>query len=156
MPKAFEPTEEQRRSVQAMAGFGIRHKDIAATLDIDEKTLTKHFRTELDKGVAVANVNVGRSLYELAVGRPAVFDEKGQQIREELKPDKSAAIFASKVRLGFRENTRIEVTGANGGPIQMTELDLTVFTDEELKLFMTLYAKAKRRQDDAASAPPAE
>jgi hypothetical protein len=35
----FEPSEEQRRLVRAMAGFGIRQDDIAAHLEIDPKTL---------------------------------------------------------------------------------------------------------------------
>ena len=46
----FDPTEDQRRSVRAMAGFGVPHKDIALMLEIDAATLQRHFRRELDRG----------------------------------------------------------------------------------------------------------
>ncbi len=155
---SFEPTEEQRRTVKTMAGYGVRHEDIASCIQIDPKTLRKHFRAELDEGMALGNMNVGRSLYEMAVGRPAQYDDGGRLLREEMKPDKSAVIFAAKARLGMRETTRLEHTGPNGGPIQTIDLDLSVFTDEELKLFMRLYDKAKRRggDDDEGGAPPAD
>jgi hypothetical protein len=149
-------TDEQwaqlRSMVTTLAGYGVSHEDIAAAIGtegIDAKTLRKYFRAELDKGIALGNVNVGRSIYEQAVGRGAQYDEKGQLIREELKPDKSAAIFLSKVRLGFKETQKVEVSGPNGGPIPMIDLDLSVLTDEEFDLFMALYRKAKKRSEDS-------
>lgn len=50
MPQRFKPTEEQRRSVRVMSGFGVPQEDIAIHLEIDAKTLRKHFRRELDRG----------------------------------------------------------------------------------------------------------
>ena len=47
---SFSPSAEQRRSVKAMAGLGMRHQDIAVVLEIAEKTLRKHFRVELARG----------------------------------------------------------------------------------------------------------
>jgi hypothetical protein len=148
----FEPSAEQRGQVKVMAGYGIKHDDIAYALKIDPKTLRKYFRTELDEGMALANVNIGRSLYEMAVGRPAQVDQAGVVVREELKPDKSAAIFLGKTRLGLRETSRVEHTGADGGPINTIDIDLSVLTDEELTLFMQLYEKARRRARDALEA----
>ena len=40
----FVPTEEQRRQVHTMTGFGIRQEDLCTVLQIDAKTLRKHFR----------------------------------------------------------------------------------------------------------------
>ena len=50
MPAEFEPTTDQRALVQNAAAFGINQADIANQLNIDEKTLRKHFREELNSG----------------------------------------------------------------------------------------------------------
>lgn len=130
-----------------MAGYGITQEDIAIVLGIDRKTLAKHFRRELDEGKAVANVQIGRSLYDQATGRPAEFDAHGRVVREELKPDKSVAIFMGKARLGMRDTQRVEHTGAPG-TINLVDLDLTILDDDELATFMGLYRKILRSSVD--------
>jgi hypothetical protein len=40
----IEPTDEQRRTVKTMSGFGVPHDNIATHIGIDPKTLRKHFR----------------------------------------------------------------------------------------------------------------
>lgn len=47
---AFEPTPEQRDEVEIGATFGMSKAALAAALDIDVKTLTKHFEKELFNG----------------------------------------------------------------------------------------------------------
>jgi len=94
----FEPTEEQRRLVRAMAGFGIRQDDIAAHLEIDPKTLRKHFRRELDRGAVEANAKVAQSLFNMAT--------QGNNV--------AAAIFWMKARAGWREKHDLELTGKDG------------------------------------------
>ncbi len=66
MPALFEPTEEQRRTVRAMAGFGVPHEGIATLLEIDPKTLRRHFRRELDRGAVEATAKVAQSLFTMA------------------------------------------------------------------------------------------
>ena len=44
------PTADQRSLVESAAAFGITQADIAEQLDIQEKTLRKHFRRELNGG----------------------------------------------------------------------------------------------------------
>ena len=90
---AFEPIDEQRRLVRAMAGFGVPQDDIATQLDIDPKTLRKYFRAELDRGMVEANVKVAQSLFQMATS--------GKNV--------AAAIFWMKARAGWREKQ--EVTG---------------------------------------------
>src|SRR4051794_16577386 len=63
---AFEPTEEQRRTVRAMSGFGIPQADIATLIEIDDKTLRKHFRRELDRGSIEATAKVAQTLFQMA------------------------------------------------------------------------------------------
>ena len=62
---AFEPTDEQRRLVRGFSGFGVTHEDIAGHLEIDAKTLRKHFRQELDRGSVEATVKVAQSLFKM-------------------------------------------------------------------------------------------
>jgi len=83
----FEPTEEQRRTMRAMAGYGVPQDDIATLLEIDAKTLRKHFRRELDRGSIEATAKVGQSLFRMATEGGSV----------------AAAIFWMKARAGWRE-----------------------------------------------------
>lgn len=102
----FSPTDEQRRTVRAMSGFGIPQADIATLLDIDDKTLRKHFRRELDRGSIEATVKVAQTLFQMATS--------GQNT--------AAAIFWMKARAGWREKHEIVLSATS------TE----EMTDEEL------------------------
>jgi hypothetical protein len=72
-----------------MAGFGIPHDDIGLALQIDAKTLRRHYRIELDTGHIRANAKVAQNLFRLATGegREAV----------------TAAMFWLKTRAGWSE-----------------------------------------------------
>ena len=86
-PREFVPTDEQRRMARVMSGFGIPQPDIAAHFGIDAKTLRKHFREELDRGMTEANLKVAQSLFNMATTGGNV----------------AAAIFWMKARAGWRE-----------------------------------------------------
>ena len=64
MAAGLEPTDEQRRLVRALAGFGVPQDDIAKHLDVDPKTLRKHFRSDIDRGALEANAKVAQSLFQ--------------------------------------------------------------------------------------------
>ncbi len=130
-----------------MAGYGIGEREIAVVIGIARETLRAHYPAELEMGQALAKVNLGRSVYDQAVGRPAEYNEQGKLLREEVKPDRSVAIFMAKARLGFKETDRRELTGPNGGPIQVASLDLALLTDEEAVQLRALLAKAQRLPD---------
>ena len=52
----FKVTTENRKTVRALAGYGMTHEQIAQIIGIrSTKTLRKHFRLELDMGSAEAN-----------------------------------------------------------------------------------------------------
>lgn len=87
----YQPTEEQRRTVRAMSGYGIPQTDIATILEIDAKTLRKHFRRELDRGSIEATTKVAQTLFSMATS--------GQNT--------AAAIFWMKARAGWREKQEI-------------------------------------------------
>ena len=87
---AFQPTEEQRRTVKAMAGLGVPHEGIAVLLDIDPKTLRKYFHLVLARGAVEAPAKVAHSLFQLATA--------GNNV--------AAAIFWMKARAAGGRSTR--------------------------------------------------
>lgn len=48
----FEPTQKQRENVEILIGLMVPQEVVAHLLEIDAKTLRKHFRVELDHGHA--------------------------------------------------------------------------------------------------------
>jgi DNA-binding XRE family transcriptional regulator len=95
-----EPTPEGRQLVQLHATIGTTQETIADILGIDAKTLRKHYRDELTQSMAKANATIGGALFNKAKGG-----------------DTTAMIFWMKTRAGWKEPQRIEMTGADGGPI---------------------------------------
>jgi hypothetical protein len=68
MPRpAFKVTEQNRNTVKALAGYGLKHEQIAWVIGLrSTKTLRKHFRSELDTGGAEANAQVAQTLFKMA------------------------------------------------------------------------------------------
>jgi hypothetical protein len=64
--RAHKPDAAQRRQVEAMAAYGIPEPDIARVVQIDPKTLRKHYRDELDMGETKANAQVAGFLFNSA------------------------------------------------------------------------------------------
>ena len=91
MSKPHEPTEEVREMVKNMSGIGLPQGTIGSMLGIDEKTLRKYYRHELDHGASMANAQIGGALFKKAMGG-----------------DTAALIFWCKTRMGWSETTKIE------------------------------------------------
>ena len=136
----FESTEDQRRTVRAMSGFGIPHDDIAKMLDVDPKTLRKYFRRELDRGSIEATVKVAQSLFLMATS--------GQNT--------AAAIFWMKARAGWREKHEVEVTARPLKDLSDAELDERL--REELTEFLKqpIGISGSEPKDPAADLPVLE
>jgi hypothetical protein len=115
MTAQYEPTADQRALVENASAFGLRQSEIAAQLKIDEKTLRKHFREELDGG---------KFKLDLLVGSAFVKALKSDDERIRL----DAVKFYMARRMGWKETVRQENTGEDGGPMhhdvsQMTAVD---------------------------------
>lgn len=102
MTMMFSPSDEQRRTVKALAAVGVPHDAIAGYIDVDPKTLRKAFRLELDHGALEATAKVGQTLFSIAT----------------VDRNVAACIFWLKARAGWREKQQVEVTGEGGGPIR--------------------------------------
>lgn len=101
--RQYLPDAPQRRQVEAMAAYGVPEVDIATVIDIDPKTLRKHYRRELDTGHIKANTRVAENLYAKATGdgREAVI----------------AAIFWLKARAHWKETSVRELSGKDDEPL---------------------------------------
>ena len=101
--KPFTPTAEQRRTVLAMAGFGVPHDHVALVVGCSPPTLRKWFRNELDVATIEANARVAQTLYQQAT-----------------KPGNVAAtIFWLKARAGWREKHDVELSGPGRSSIKV-------------------------------------
>ena len=94
---SFQPTDAERKQVEAMSGYGLPMDQIAIMIrnGIDADTLRKHFATELVAGKAKANSGVGRTLYQKAMGG-----------------DTTAMIWWSKTQMGWSETQKHEHAGS--------------------------------------------
>jgi hypothetical protein len=91
----YQPTDEHRRQVMVMAGFGIQQDEIANLIECDPKTLRKYYRRELDTAATEANLRVAQSLYNLATKEKNI----------------AACIWWTKARMGWKEVTDLNVAG---------------------------------------------
>lgn len=138
----FEPTEDQRKQVKVLAGFGLVQAQICLLITnpqtgkpISEPTLRKHFEEELAIGTAQGDSQVLQSLFFQAVGRGKQYDEENRVVREEMKPIVAATIFSCKARPGIKMTERMEFTGKNGAPlIPDMEKMVAKLTPEQLEL----------------------
>lgn len=140
----FIPTDQQRSDVRTWVK--ITNADtIAAKLGISRDTLDRHFKAELADGRFEAVAHIGGKLIERA-----------------MRGDKTCMIFY--LRTQGKWNTRVELTGADGGPLR--SIDLTQFlagkTEEELALIEPFIAQLLASgggdgdQGDAGVSSPAD
>lgn len=102
MPRRrHESTPERRATVKAMAAYGIPQEDIARVVGIEQTALRRYYRAELDTGGPQAVAKVAECLYQQAISG-----------------NTTAAIFFLKTRGKWRETERVELTGADGGPMK--------------------------------------
>ena len=139
---AFVATDALREKARYLAGLGVPQHDIAKIIGCAAKTLRRHFRDELDRGVAEANATISGSLFGAA---------KGGNV--------TAQIFWLKTRARWREGSAADdpVPSADAGsnseviltlPDNNRDPELTqVLRDAQQKYF----AGKRQRQPPAAS-----
>ena len=113
---SFTPSDDQRRMVRALSGFGVPHDDIGRIVKCSPPTLRRRFRDELDLGSAEANAKVAQTLYQQAT----------------MPGNIAATIFWLKARAGWREKQVVEVTGKDDRPIPTINLQIHRVSEEPL------------------------
>jgi hypothetical protein len=104
---AFDPTDAERKQVEALSGYGLPIEQIAVLVrdGIHVDTLRAHFANELVSGKAKANGQVGKTLFQKVMAG-----------------DTTAAIWWSKTQMRWAETQKHEVTGADGAPLEFREI----------------------------------
>lgn len=64
-----QPTNERRKMVESMSAVGASQAEICLILDIDEKTLRKHYRREIDTGATRANMAVAENFFKVCTAK---------------------------------------------------------------------------------------
>ena len=103
---AHVPTDKTRAEVSALTSFGITQDEISTYLDIDLKTLRKHYRRELDTGTTRANAAMAKRLFDAGVKDGSV----------------PAMIFWMKTRAGWKEK---QDDAVEQKPIEIRIVDAT-------------------------------
>tara|TARA_R110000868_G_scaffold2666_4_gene18841 strand:- start:1439 stop:1870 length:432 start_codon:yes stop_codon:yes gene_type:complete len=92
---SYVPTEEMRKQVELLSGIGVPLEQICVLAGIDRKTLSKHYRAEIDMGHAKANSRMAKRLFDIA----------NSDSRDSL----TACIFWLKCRAGWKPPADVEV-----------------------------------------------
>ena len=109
--KPFQPTDAERKQVEALSGYGLPFEQIAVLVrdGIDIDTLRKHFAQELISGKAKANGQVGKTLFQKVMAG-----------------DTTAAIWWSKTQMRWAETQKHELTGADGAPLEFAKIERVI------------------------------
>lgn len=114
-----QPTDKTRAEIVALRSYGVPIKEVAAYIGIDDKTLYKYYREELENSAIKANANVGKFLYQAASGQALT---TGATYSDCVR----AAMFWAKTRMGWKETNVQEHTGANGAKPQSQKITIEV------------------------------
>lgn len=108
---AFEPTQAERKQVEALSGYGLPFDQICALVrdGISLDTLRAHFSAELQSGKAKANAQVGKTLFSKVMAG-----------------DTTAAIWWSKTQMRWAETQKHELTGADGVPLEFAKIERVI------------------------------
>lgn len=139
-PTRFKP--EYSEQAFKLCLLGATDKDLGAFFEVDERTINRwkddhgEFCQSLKDGKDRADATVAQSLYRRALGYThdavkIVADAKtgAEHIvpyTEHYPPDTTACIFWLKNRQKDRWRDRQEVSGPNGGPIQIQRIERVV------------------------------
>tara|TARA_R110000868_G_scaffold279075_2_gene539117 strand:- start:644 stop:1003 length:360 start_codon:yes stop_codon:yes gene_type:complete len=97
-----EPTDKIRAEIAALRTYGVPIKEIASYIGIDDKTMYKYYRKELENAGVKANYAVGKFLYEAASGRAL---ENGASYSDCLR----SSMFWAKTQMGWRETNENQI-----------------------------------------------
>lgn len=148
------PTEAQRATVRTYVTAGSPHKTIAADLGISVNTLRKYYMREIIESDAKVQARIGQTTLKEALGYPAEYDEKGNVIRAEQKPNPTLLMFLCKARLGFRDYGPTEngqTPDDNGLEFNTAGLTAAERSQRVASLFFSAGTRRAGRAADSAS-----
>lgn len=127
--RRHEPSKQTRELVSLHATMGTDQGSIADLLDIDDKTLRKHYRKELDQSVVKANATIGGVLFNKA--------KSG---------DTAAMIFWMKTRARWTERHELDHTSSDGTMTPKPSIDASKLSTETIKELMAARAGSESKR----------
>lgn len=123
---------EEEKQILKLLEAGCSLKDAADVLEIGRNTLSVYKRECIEFGKGVDGA--------IAKGKARLIAKVGKA-----KPWQAAAWMLERKwgnEFGRKDLVRQEHTGKNGGPIQITDADLSRLNDDDLRAYRDLLAKA--------------
>lgn len=118
MSEQHQPTPQTRQLVELLSFAGYTQVQIAAVVTpagISVPTLKLHYGTELNVSKVTRLAGVAGMALQMAMGRPAKYDEKDRLIQAEIKPNPAMVMFLCKTQLGWKETNVIEHVDPSAG-----------------------------------------
>jgi hypothetical protein len=104
----YEASDKDRLTVKVMVAGGIEQTAIAGVLGISGPTLRKHFRREINTGMAEISAQVVSSLITMAIGRPGRRGTDTIPAQAAMPPNFNAAKWYSQARMGWQEHIIVD------------------------------------------------
>lgn len=125
-------TEKELGALEGYCVLRMPLDDIAILMGLGRDWLERAYkkndevRAAIDGGRAKSSTQIRTTLFQMAVGKKAVTDEKGKIVQPAQPPDFKAAKFWAQTQEGFTTKVQLEHTGADGKPLYNA-------SDEELE-----------------------
>ena len=133
---SWEPTEEERRLVEHYVSIGYTQEQIASLMKRSVDSLDRHCRDELDNGALRVNAKIGGKLFQKAMAG-----------------DTTSLIFWAKTRMGWKETNTQELTGKDGGAIEVADAGAGKRLLDELARLKSAGTASSSVAADGASKP---
>ncbi len=122
--KAHKVTDEMRRQVETLSGYGLTKEQVAPALSISKSTLEKYYSAELVNGRAKALAKVAQTAYQMATSGD----------------NTAMTIFVLKTQAGWRETQHIDINQT------VKNIDADDKTIERMALEVLEGGKAKKKK----------
>jgi hypothetical protein len=133
---AHVPTKESRGLVTLLAGFGVPQPMICRQVGpVTEKTLRRHYATELALGAAQATSKVAETLYKQATSGA----------------NTAATIFWLKVRAGWSEKVQVEGDLKASGSVEHRhsgEVSVVMTAEQRAAILAAVRAQVRTEDDE--------
>lgn len=114
------PTAASRKAVAEGVACGLEVEDIAYLMGISPYEVEFHYKEELERGTRITSAEVASAI-----------------LKNAKNGDSSSQQFWMKHRAGWAAANKVELTGKDGGAIQVEERKKSIDTVVELMMSMT-------------------
>lgn len=117
----FFPTQVQRHIVELQIGYSVlTHEEICTLIvnpgtgrPISKATFERTFVREIETGIALKRGNLAHSIFLVAMGTPAEYDQSGNLVTAERLPNPMLLKFLGQTQLGWNEKVEVQVNPAD-------------------------------------------